>query len=82
MIDVKEQVIQTHLTAQINAMNTLLSYYNSQISDPNNTPELVEKARYKRRLLIKQIDEIIGDLKDVVGSGALAGTLEAHDKAR
>lgn len=60
----KEQVVQTHLTAKINAMSTVINYYNNQISNPNNSPEVVEKARQKRRAMIQQIDELIDGLQD------------------
>lgn len=60
----KEQVVQTHLTAKINAMSTVINYYNTQIANINNSSELIEKARLKRRQLIKQMDELIDGLND------------------
>ena len=60
----KEQVIQTHLTAKINAMSTVINYYNTQIANTNNPQEIIEKAKTKRRLLIKQMDELIDGMQD------------------
>jgi hypothetical protein len=60
----REQVIQTHLTAKINAMSTVINYYNTQVSNVNNSPELIEKARTKRRDLIKQMDNLIDGMQD------------------
>jgi len=59
-----EQAAQTHLTAKINAMNTIISYYNSQISSPSSTPDTIQNAKAKRRLIIKQIDNLIDGLDD------------------
>jgi len=60
----KDQVVQTHLTAKINAMSTVINYYNIQIASVTNSPELIEKAKQKRRVLIKQMDELIDGLQD------------------
>lgn len=60
----KEQVIQTHLTAKINAISTIINYYNTQIINLSNSPEVIDKAREKRRMLIKQLDELIDGLND------------------
>ncbi|MEK9566825.1 MAG: hypothetical protein VW125_06935 [Flavobacteriaceae bacterium] len=59
-----KQVEQTHLSAQMNAMRTLVDYYNNQISNPKSTEETIEKARQKRRLIISQIDTLIDGLND------------------
>ena len=58
------QVEQTHLSAKMNAMRTLVDYYNNQISNPKSTEEIVEKARLKRRQIISQIDDLIDGLSD------------------
>lgn len=60
----QDQARQTHLTARVNAMSTVINYYNTQIINPNNPPEMIEKAREKRRALIKQIDGLIEGLND------------------
>lgn len=60
----KEQVVQTHLTAKINAISTIINYYNTQIINLSNSPEVIDKAREKRRMLIKQLDELIDGLND------------------
>ncbi len=58
------QVEQTHLTTKINAISTVINYYNIQIDNKSNAPEVIEKARLKRRELIKQIDRLIDGLQD------------------
>lgn len=58
------QVEQMHLTARLNAMNTVINYYNIVIANPNAPAEVVEKARQKRREIIKKIDSMIDDLDD------------------
>lgn len=58
----KEQVKQTHLTAKINAISTIVNYYNIQIDNPKNDPEIIEKAREKRRNMIQEIDRLIGGM--------------------
>ena len=63
-IALKEQVVQTHLTAKINAMSTVINYYNTQISNPNNKPEIIDKAKLKRKILISAIDELIEGMED------------------
>ena len=61
----KEQVAQMHLTAKLNAMNTVISYYNTRIKDSNASSELVEKASQKRKAIIQQIDDLIDGLDDI-----------------
>lgn len=61
----KQQVEQMHLTARLNAMNTVISYYNTRIKDSNASIELVEKAKQKRRAIIQQIDDLIDGLDDI-----------------
>ena len=59
-----EQSVQTHLTAQINAMSTVISYYNAQIENQANSPELIERAKQKRKMLIQQINDLIDGLQN------------------
>ncbi len=59
-----QQVEQTHLTAKMNAMRTLVDYYNNQISNPKSTEETIEKAKLKRKQIIVQIDELIDGIND------------------
>lgn len=59
-----QQVDQTHLSAKMNAMRTLIDYYNNQIGNPKSTPETIEKAKAKRRNIIHLIDELIDGLDD------------------
>ncbi|MGB1090178.1 MAG: hypothetical protein ACPGYN_05465, partial [Schleiferiaceae bacterium] len=60
----KQQVAQTHLSAKINAMNTIIGYYTSQIESDKSSPEVVERAKEKRRQIIHQIDALIDGLED------------------
>jgi len=59
-----KQTEQMHLSARLNAMNTIINYYNIQIANPNNPPEIVERAKAKRKEIIKQIDVLIEGLHD------------------
>jgi hypothetical protein len=59
-----QQVDQTRLTAQMNAMRTLVDYYNNQIDNPKSTSETIEKAKIKRKQVIHLIDELIDGLDD------------------
>lgn len=59
-----QQVDQTHLSAKMNAMRTLVDYYNNQISNPKSTEETLEKAKAKRKNIIHQIDLLIDGLND------------------
>ncbi|WP_025743307.1 hypothetical protein [Aquimarina pacifica] len=58
------QVEQTHLSAKMNAMRTLVDYYNNQISNPKSTEEIIEKSKQKRKQIIVQIDQLIDGLHD------------------
>ena len=44
-----EQVEQMKITAKLNALKTLIEYYNIVIANPNNTAEIVTKAKEKRK---------------------------------
>ena len=59
-----QQVDQMHLSAKMNAMRTLVDYYNNQITNPKSTEETVEKAKLKRKEIISQIDDLIDGLND------------------
>ncbi len=59
-----QQVEQTHLSAKMNAMRTLVDYYNNQISNPKSTEEIIERAKQKRKQIIVQIDQLIDGLSD------------------
>ena len=58
----KEQARQTHLAAKINAINSLIGYYNSQIESKKSSAEIVEKSKIKRKAVIDQIDSLIDGL--------------------
>ena len=59
-----EQVEQMKVASKLNALKTLIDYYNIQIANPNNTPEIILKAREKRRATIKEIDVLIDRIGD------------------
>ncbi len=61
----KEQSTQMHLTAKLNAMNTMITYYNSRIADVNSSADLINNAKLKRRMIIRQIDDMMDDLNDI-----------------
>lgn len=55
----KEQVEQMKITSKLNALNTIINFYNLQIANPNNSEEIIVKSREKRRQAIKEIDTLI-----------------------
>ena len=59
-----QQVEQTHLSAKMNAMRTLVDYYNNQILNPKSNEDVIEKAKQKRKLIIIQIDQLIDGLNN------------------
>ena len=59
-----QQVNQTHLSAKMNAMRTLVDYYNNQIANPKSTEETIARAKHKRKQIITQIDDLIDGLDD------------------
>ncbi len=60
----EKQVAQTHLSAKMNAMRTLIDYYNNQISSSKSTEEIIQKAKQKRKQIVIQIDTLIDGLND------------------
>ncbi|NVK53521.1 MAG: hypothetical protein HWD85_11350 [Flavobacteriaceae bacterium] len=63
----KDQVEQMKITSKLNALNTIINYYNIQITATHHTEEVILKFREKRREAIKEIDKLI----DRVGDGDL-----------
>lgn len=59
-----EQVEQMKITAKLNALNTIINFYNIQIANPNNSEEVILKAKEKRRETIKEIDQLIDRVGD------------------
>ncbi len=59
-----EQVEQMKITAKLNALKTLIEYYNIVIANPNNTAEIVTKAKEKRKSTIKEIDILVDRIDD------------------
>jgi len=54
-----EQVEQMRIAARLNALNTIINYYNIQIANPQNSEALVLKFKTKRKEAIKDIDTLI-----------------------
>ena len=59
-----EQVEQMKITSKLNALNTIINYYNLQISSTNHSEEIILKFREKRREAIKEIDVLINRVGD------------------
>ena len=51
-----QQVEQMKLASKLNALKILIDYYNIQIANPNNSPEVVAKSKEKRKMTIQEID--------------------------
>lgn len=60
----KEQVEQMKIAARLNALKTLIDYYNIQISNPNNSEEIILKAKERRKETIREIDQLINRISD------------------
>jgi hypothetical protein len=60
----EEQVRQLKLSAKLNGLKTLIDYFNIQINNPNNSEEIILKARLKRREAIAEIDGLIERFED------------------
>lgn len=60
----EEQVHQMRLAAKLNGLKTLVDYFSAQINNPNNSEEVILKAREKRREAIAEIDQLIDRLGD------------------
>ena len=52
------------MSAKLNGLKTLIDYFNIQISNPNNSEEIILKARQKRKETIIEIDKLIDRLGD------------------
>ena len=59
-----EQVEQMKITARLNALKTLIDYYNVQIANPNNPTEIIARAKEKRKETVKEIDRLIDRISD------------------
>lgn len=60
----EEQAFQLKLSTKLNGLQTLVSYFTSQIANQNNSEEVILLARKKRREAISEIDKIIDRLGD------------------
>lgn len=54
-----EQVAQMKVASRLNALKTLIDYYNQEIADPNNTAEIILETKEKRKATILEIDKLI-----------------------
>lgn len=59
-----EQVEQMKIAARLNALNTLINFYNIQIANTNNPEEIVQRAKLKRRETIQEIERLIDRVSD------------------
>lgn len=59
-----EQVEQMKLTARLNALKTLIDYYNIQIANPNNSEDSILKAKERRKETVREIDTLINRISD------------------
>jgi len=59
-----EQVEQMKINSKLNALKTLIDYYNIQIRDPKNTEEIIIKAKQKRKSTIQEIEKMIDRIGD------------------
>ena len=59
-----DQVEQMKIASKLNALKTLIDYYNIQISNPNNSEEIIAKAKEKRKATIQEIDLLIDRIGD------------------
>ena len=59
-----EQVEQMKVASKLNALKTLIDYYNLQIANPNNTQEIILKAKERRKATIQEIDILIDRIGD------------------
>ncbi|MDA8871410.1 hypothetical protein N9H89_01930 [Flavobacteriaceae bacterium] len=59
-----EQVEQMKIASKLNALKTLIDYYNIQISNPNNSEEIIAKVKEKRKATIQEIDLLIDRIGD------------------
>lgn len=60
----KQQVEQMKLTARLDALKTLIDYYNIQITNPNAPEEIIQKAKARRKKTILEIDALIDRMGD------------------
>lgn len=61
-----EQVEQMKIASRLDALKTLIDYYNIQIANGSNTEVVIEKARKKRKSTIQEIEELIDRIDDDV----------------
>jgi hypothetical protein len=60
----EEQVEQMKIAGRLNALKTLIDYYNIQITNTNHTEEIILKAKERRKSAIQEIDRLINRISD------------------
>ena len=59
-----EQVEQMKVASKLNALKTLIDYYNIQIANTNNCDDIITLAKEKRKATIQEIDNLIDRIGD------------------
>jgi len=59
-----EQVEQMKVASKLNALKTLIDYYNIQIANTNNSEDIITLAKEKRKATIQEIDNLIDRIGD------------------
>ena len=59
-----EQVEQMKVASKLNALKTLIDYYNIQIANTNNSDDIITLAKEKRKATIQEIDNLIDRIGD------------------
>ena len=60
-----EQVEQMKISAKLNALNTLINYYNIQIANTSNSEEVISNAKLNRKTTIQEIDVLVERVSDI-----------------
>lgn len=60
-----EQVEQMKISAKLNALNTLINYYNIQIANTSNSEEVISNAKLNRKTTIQEIDILVDRVSDI-----------------
>ena len=59
-----EQVEQMKVASKLNALKTLIDYYNIQIANTNNSDDIITLGKEKRKATIQEIDNLIDRIGD------------------
>ncbi|MCB9262893.1 MAG: hypothetical protein H6607_11015 [Flavobacteriales bacterium] len=55
----EQQVQEMRISSRLNALNTIISFYNSEIATVGHSEEYLKKVKEKRKAAILEIDELI-----------------------